>query len=173
MVDSFNRIYSSMSAVMGRSTSTVRQPGHPTGRGTGAAGPRGPGMGRGAGRKRSRGPGGMGPGRGVRNSLGRPYTQNINTAQQNSKGAPAKKAPEKKQKKKNQKKGKDTGKVKTTVTLKKTAPVHFITIPCEPNTTNRHKECHILCEIRPCTNNIVFAKFLSVWNLSVRFYERF
>ena len=133
MVESFNRISSSMSAVMGGSNSTVRQPGHPTGRGVGAAGPRGPGMGRGAGKRGSRG-GGMGPGRGVRNSPGRPYTQNINTAQQNYKATPAKKAQEKKQKKKKQKKGKDTGKVKTESTVrKKMVVVHFTTRPCEPN----------------------------------------
>ena len=42
---------------------------------------------------------------------------------------------------------------------KKKAAVHLTTIPCEPNTDNRYIESHIFCEIRPCTNNIVFACF--------------
>ena len=39
------------------------------------------------------------------------------------------------------------------------AAVHFTTIPCELNTANRHIESHIFCEIRPCTNNIAYARF--------------
>ena len=39
------------------------------------------------------------------------------------------------------------------------AAVHFTTILCEPNTANRHIESHIFCEIRPCTNNSVCARF--------------
>ena len=35
----------------------------------------------------------------------------------------------------------------------------FITIPCEPNTSNRHIESHVFCEIRSCFNNIVYARF--------------
>ena len=42
---------------------------------------------------------------------------------------------------------------------KKMVTVHFTTIPCEPNTANRHKESHILGEIRLCTSNIVHARF--------------
>ena len=37
--------------------------------------------------------------------------------------------------------------------------VHFTTIPCVPNTANGHVESHIFGEIRPCTNNIVYARF--------------
>ena len=47
---------------------------------------------------------------------------------------------------------------KTTTVQNKMAPVHFKT-PCEPNTTKKHIESHIFCEIRPCTNNIVYARF--------------
>ena len=41
------------------------------------------------------------------------------------------------------------------------AAVHFTTMPCKPNTANRHKESYIFCccEIRPSTNNIVCAGF--------------
>ena len=39
------------------------------------------------------------------------------------------------------------------------AAVHYTTIPCELNTVCRHNESHILCEIRPWTNNIVYATF--------------
>ena len=37
----------------------------------------------------------------------------------------------------------------------------YHTVPCKPNTadTCRHIESHIFCEICPCTNNIVFARF--------------
>ena len=42
---------------------------------------------------------------------------------------------------------------------KKMEAVHFTTIPCEPNAAKRHKESHIFGEIRPCTNNIVDARF--------------
>ena len=47
----------------------------------------------------------------------------------------------------------------STVRIKKAA-VRFTTIPCEPNTANRHIESHnFFCRIRPCTNNIVYTKF--------------
>ena len=39
------------------------------------------------------------------------------------------------------------------------AAAHVTTISSEPNTANRHKENHIFGEIRPCTNNIVHARF--------------
>ena len=42
---------------------------------------------------------------------------------------------------------------------KKMAVVHFTTIPCEPNTANKHIERHIFGEIHPCTNNIEYARF--------------
>ena len=38
------------------------------------------------------------------------------------------------------------------------AAAHFTKIPGKPNIPNRHIESHI-CEIRPCTNNIAYAKF--------------
>ena len=37
--------------------------------------------------------------------------------------------------------------------------VHFTIIPYEPNTIKRHVKSHIFCGIRPCTNNIVYARF--------------
>ena len=37
--------------------------------------------------------------------------------------------------------------------------VHFTAIPYEPNTIKRHVKSHIFCGIRPCTNNIVYARF--------------
>ena len=45
------------------------------------------------------------------------------------------------------------------------AALHFTTIPFQPNTTNRHIESHIFCEVRPCTNNIVNTrlKFLELF----------
>ena len=50
---------------------------------------------------------------------------------------------------------------------KKMAAVHFTTIPCKPNTANRHTESHIFWEIRPSSNNIVYAtvglKFLELF----------
>ena len=39
------------------------------------------------------------------------------------------------------------------------AGVHLTTMPCKPNTTKGHIESHIFCEICPCTNNIVRARF--------------
>ena len=39
------------------------------------------------------------------------------------------------------------------------AAVHFTTIPCEPNAVNRHTQSHIFCEINPCINDIVYARF--------------
>ena len=42
---------------------------------------------------------------------------------------------------------------------KKMAAVHFTTIPCEPNIANRHIWKPYFWEIRPCTNNIVYARF--------------
>ena len=42
----------------------------------------------------------------------------------------------------------------------KTWPLYiFRDIPFEPNTANRHTETHIFHEFRPCTNNIVYARF--------------
>ena len=35
----------------------------------------------------------------------------------------------------------------------------FTAMPCEPNTTNRQIESHIFGEIRPCTNNLAYARF--------------
>ena len=64
---------------------------------------------------------------------------------------------------------------------KNMAAVHFTTIPCEPNTANRHIESHILCcccDIRPCTNKIVYARFevlrtfLLVFVSVLRFFVR-
>ena len=37
--------------------------------------------------------------------------------------------------------------------------VHFSIIPCEPNIFNTHIASHIFGEIRPCTNDIVYARF--------------
>ena len=42
---------------------------------------------------------------------------------------------------------------------KKMEVVHPTTIPCEPNTANRHRESQCFGEIRPCTNDIVYARF--------------
>ena len=42
---------------------------------------------------------------------------------------------------------------------KKMAAVHFTTIPYEPNPANRHIQSHVFGEIRPCCNNIVYARF--------------
>ena len=41
------------------------------------------------------------------------------------------------------------------------AAIHFTTMSCEPNTAKRHIESHIYFfgEIRPCTNNVVYARF--------------
>ena len=47
------------------------------------------------------------------------------------------------------------------------AAVHFTAIPCEPNTANRHIESHF-CEFRPCTDNIVYARFEVFGTFSVR-----
>ena len=39
------------------------------------------------------------------------------------------------------------------------AALHFTTIHCEPNTVNRaQRKLCFFDEIRPCTNNIVFAR---------------
>ena len=43
-------------------------------------------------------------------------------------------------------------------TEKKMAAVHFTTIPCEPNTVNRHIASHIFCQFHHCTNTIVYAR---------------
>lgn len=39
--------------------------------------------------------------------------------------------------------------------------IHFTTIPGKPNTANSHTEfeSHIFCEIRSCTNNIMYVRF--------------
>ena len=37
--------------------------------------------------------------------------------------------------------------------------VHFTAIPCKPNRAIKHIESHIFLEIRPCTSNIVYARF--------------
>ena len=39
------------------------------------------------------------------------------------------------------------------------AAVHLPTIPYEPNTASRQEESHTFCEIRPSTNNILYATF--------------
>ena len=39
------------------------------------------------------------------------------------------------------------------------AVVHFTTIPCEPDTANRHVESNISGKICPCTNNNTHARF--------------
>lgn len=109
VLESFNQISSSMSAVMTRNDSKAKQPGPFGGRGTGVAGPRGPGVGRGAGRGIGRGKSRgrvIGPGKGVGRPAGSPNNPGVKTPLLNSKGKP-----EKKQKKKNQKKVKDTGAV--------------------------------------------------------------
>ena len=36
---------------------------------------------------------------------------------------------------------------------------HFIAIPCEPDTANRHIESHIFSEICLCSSNIVYTRF--------------
>ena len=38
------------------------------------------------------------------------------------------------------------------------AVIHFATILCEPNTGNRHRKPYF-CEIRPCSNDIMYARF--------------
>ena len=43
---------------------------------------------------------------------------------------------------------------------KKTAGIHLPTIPCGPNSANRHKESHIFCEFRPCVVISVFRVFV-------------
>ena len=53
------------------------------------------------------------------------------------------------------------------------AAVHITTMPCEPSTANWHMESHILCEIRPCTNNIWYARFEVFRTFFVSFYDRF
>ena len=67
MQESFNKISSSVSMVIG-GNSKAKQPGHPPGRGT--PGPRGPGIGRGGSRVSQSG--GMGTGRGFGRTPGRP-----------------------------------------------------------------------------------------------------
>ena len=42
---------------------------------------------------------------------------------------------------------------------KKMVAVHFTSIPGEPNTANKRTESHSFCEIRPCANSIVYARF--------------
>ena len=44
-------------------------------------------------------------------------------------------------------------------TRKKMVAVYFISIPCEPNTANRHIDDSKFWDIRPCANNIVYARF--------------
>ena len=39
----------------------------------------------------------------------------------------------------------------------KMATVRFTTIPCEPNTANRHKESHIFLEIHPVLTTLCMA----------------
>ena len=39
--------------------------------------------------------------------------------------------------------------------------VHFTKIPCEPNTANSHIDSHMFCQILPCTNTTVYARFES------------
>ena len=39
------------------------------------------------------------------------------------------------------------------------AAVHCTTIPCETNTANKAHRKPYFCEIRPCTNKIVYARF--------------
>ena len=53
------------------------------------------------------------------------------------------------------------------------AAVNFTTIPCEPYTANVHITVIFFLEIRPCTNNIAYARFEVFLNFSVRFYVRF
>ena len=53
------------------------------------------------------------------------------------------------------------------------AALHFTTIPCGTNTANRHIESHILCEIRSCTNNIVYAIFERFFNFLCVFMNVF
>ena len=46
--------------------------------------------------------------------------------------------------------------MKESTVQKNMAAVRFTdTIPCKPDTANRHTESHIFGEIRPCTNNFV------------------
>ena len=103
MVESFNRISSSMSGLMaGSINSKARQSSYTVGRGSGAPASRGPGMGRGAGRRRSRG-GGLGPrGRGG-NPPGHVDTTKGNKTHQNPKASSANKARHKKQRKRKDK----------------------------------------------------------------------
>ena len=41
----------------------------------------------------------------------------------------------------------------------KMVAVHFTTMPCEPNTANRHKESHSFFKICLCSSNILYARF--------------
>ena len=41
----------------------------------------------------------------------------------------------------------------------KMAAAYFSTIPCEPNTANRHMESNIFGKIPPCTKNNTYGKF--------------
>ncbi|KAL9962723.1 hypothetical protein ACROYT_G031859 [Oculina patagonica] len=119
MVESFNKLSSSMSSVMGAQGSSAWQPGRPSSRGPGAAGQRGTGRGggKGGGRGAGRGTGkgaGKGPGR-PPPPPPRPPPPGVNTPLINPKGKADKsktaannatKVKRKKQKKK--KAGKDT-----------------------------------------------------------------
>ena len=49
------------------------------------------------------------------------------------------------------------------------AAVHFTTIPCEPNAACRDIESQMFCEIRPGTNNIVYARYV-VFRTFLRFF---
>lgn len=117
MVESFNKLSSSMSAVMGAQGSSAWQPGRPSSRGPGAAGQRG--TGRGGGRGAGRGAG-RGTGRGAMKGPGRPPPPGVNTPLINPKGkadkskTAANNATKVKRKKQKQKKaGKDTSPVRS------------------------------------------------------------
>lgn len=128
MVESFNRLSSSMSAVMGAHGSSARQPGRPSVKGPGAAGQRG--TGRGAVKGVARGGGkmaGNGAGRGIGKrpvkGPGQTNSPGINTPLINPKGKPNKSrsvdnspAKVKRKKQKQKKAGKDTGAVRSNLT---------------------------------------------------------
>ena len=133
MRESFNKISSSVSAVIGGNDSKIGQPGNPIGRSSGAAGTRGPGIGRGAGRGIGRGRsqgGSVGPGRGTGRPPKRPYTPGANTPLASSKPTPQKQTPsaakaKQKTKKQKQKKVKDSGAVSANA-MNKTLLLSFL-----------------------------------------------
>lgn len=123
MVESFNRLSSSMSAVMGAHGSSARQPGRPSVKGPGAAGQRGTGrVARGGGKMAGNGAE-RGIGKRPVKGPGQTNSPGINTPLINPKGKPNKSrsvdnnpAKVKRKKQKQKKAGKDTGAVRSNLT---------------------------------------------------------